>query len=369
MRKIASFDGIGNRLSLRRSLRKGSVLMMGPRFEVIAQNRVRVFKTPSEDEAKRWTEQLAKISMMRCVTDDYKIQTDQKLGAGFFAVVYQGKCHLDDEVVAVKVIDKTKLSQSERECMFREIAILKSVKSKTLVGLHDAYETTMDLFLVLDYVAGEQLLERLEREGAVNETTGALIARQILHGVSYLHRNAIVHRDLKLSNIMYTTKRSHSVKILDFGYSTYARQPGDLSMPVGTIKYFAPEICKGDNYSKEVDMWAFGTIMYTLMVGSFPFNAKEGDEIELMQSIKTGRFNAVDQDYKNLTTECKGMLRSLFKVDPRERATVEKCLDHPWITNSVASPTSCTTIDNAPEHTSPEAPIASGDGERKACKS
>ncbi len=164
-------------------------------------------------------------------------------------------------------------------------------------------------------------------------TTARIIFKQLVEAVKYMHDKQIVHRDLKLENMLLAKQNDiRTIKIADFGLAKKYGQAA-LSTICGTPQYVAPEVIKGGDtpytYGKECDLWSCGVILFILLGGYPPFY--DESEPRLFRKIREGKPDYDDPVWKEVSPEAKDLLDKLLNVNPKERLTVEKALAHPWM--------------------------------------
>eukprot|EP01103_Thecamoeba_quadrilineata_P010526 TRINITY_DN229_c0_g1_i1.p1 TRINITY_DN229_c0_g1~~TRINITY_DN229_c0_g1_i1.p1 ORF type:complete len:795 (+),score=201.82 TRINITY_DN229_c0_g1_i1:271-2385(+) len=199
------------------------------------------------------------------------------------------------------------------------------------------YETKTHLFLVMEYVEGGELFDRIIERGCFSEKDAANIIRQILEAVKYLHTLGIVHRDLKPENVLCATKEALDVKIADFGLSKILDNDNKqvLQTCCGTPSYAAPELLLCEGYAEPVDIWAVGVILYTLLSGCLPFFGET--HTELFERILAGAFSFPDPEWTNISESAKSLVTALLTANPKKRLTAEKALKHPWILDATGT--------------------------------
>lgn len=183
-------------------------------------------------------------------------------------------------------------------------------------------------------VTGGDLFSYLTKLGTVPEVTTLFIMFQILQGLKYLHEQNIIHRDLKLENILIASSSDTIFRIIltDFGVARCMQKGKRLSTFVGTPEYTAPEIqrLKGrsqvekensSGYGKEVDLWSLGVIMFLLLSGNSP---------SFTDGVKEKQVDFRDPVWKSVSRQAKDLISNLLKTNPPDRFTVKQCLSHPW---------------------------------------
>ena len=144
-----------------------------------------------------------------------------------------------------------------------------------------------------------------------------------------MHSYGIVHRDIKLENIMMSDTTEESVpKMADFGLSKMIGPNEQAKEPFGTLGYVAPEILKKQPYSKAVDLWSFGCLVYSMLAKELPFDSKDDDEIRRMTMKDPVKFEK--PCWSNYGSTVKNLLTRLLHKDPDMRIAIEEVLEHSW---------------------------------------
>jgi len=202
----------------------------------------------------------------------------EPLGSGDFRTVYRAKRISDGNIFAVKKINKEVLA-GKLDLIRAEIDIHSALDHANIIKVIKVFETPSEWNMVLQLAAGGELFHDLVDNGAQGEVRGKELARSILKGVAFHHKNNIIHRDLKPENILLHEPGSSEVYIADFGLSTRV-DPGDfLTKQCGSLEYAAPELLSGRGYDTQADMWSVGVIIYTLIVGYQPFQSKDDSRL------------------------------------------------------------------------------------------
>ena len=227
-----------------------------------------------------------------------KYEIKRVLGAGGMGVVCEAT-HVDlGKRVAIKLIDK---SMKESELIVarfkREARALGQIDSEHIVEVFDVgADQRVGLYMVMEYLTGEDLQERLERDRKLDVRTAVMIGHQIARALAKAHAAGVVHRDLKPANV-YLTKRDNGqmlVKLLDFGVSKLVDIPADSRItgqgsPIGTPLYMAPEQAEGkDDVDGRADIWSFGTVLYEALCGESAFPDR-GSYHNTLIGILTGK--------------------------------------------------------------------------------
>jgi len=242
------------------------------------------------------------------------------LGQGYFGKVRAATHILTGEKVAVKTLSQAQYNELGLEYPPRELRILKAVQPHpNICQLLDVIDAGERIYLIQEFIAGEELFDYAARKGSLKETESRDIFRQLLSAVSYLHDHGIVHRDIKLENILLATA-SRTVKLIDLGLSDFYAKDRQLHEFCGTSNYAAPELLYGTPYTgPEVDIWALGVVVYILCSGHYPFPTPR-------DTVKCNPYYppAFSQPLVVL-------LRKIFQM-AKDRADLNTLLHHPWTT-------------------------------------
>ncbi|KAF6271665.1 phosphorylase kinase catalytic subunit gamma 2 [Rhinolophus ferrumequinum] len=261
------------------------------------------------------------------------------IGRGVSSVVRRCVHRATGHEFAVKIMEVTteRLSPEQleevREATRRETHILRQVAGHPhIITLIDSYESSSFMFLVFDLMRKGELFDYLTEKVALSEKETRSIMRSLLEAVSFLHANNIVHRDLKPENILLDDNMQ--IRLSDFGFSCHLEPGEKLRELCGTPGYLAPEIlkCSMDEthpgYGKEVDLWACGVILFTLLAGSPPFWHRR--QILMLRMVMEGRYQFGSPEWDDRSDTVKDLISRLLHVDPAGRLTAEQALRHPF---------------------------------------
>ncbi|KAH9766569.1 CBL-interacting serine/threonine-protein kinase 1 [Citrus sinensis] len=208
----------------------------------------------------------------------------------------------------------------------REIATLKLLKHPNVVRLHEVLASKSKIYMVLEYVTGGELFDKIASKGRLQEAEGRKLFQQLIDGVSYCHNKGVFHRDLKLENILLDSKGN--IKISDFGLSAlpqHFRDDGLLHTTCGSPNYVAPEVLANRGYDGATsDIWSCGVILYVILTGYLPFDDR--NLAVLYQKIFRGDFKLP----KWLSPGAQNLLRKILEPNPVKRITIAGIKADEW---------------------------------------
>ena len=261
----------------------------------------------------------------------YKILN--KLGDGSYGTVYSAINILTGSKIAMKKIEKIKENEIDDLQIKNEIDILKKLDHPNIVKIYEFYDTKKNYFIITEYCKHGELYSYIKY--SYTETQLAVLFYQVFSGLCYLHDNHILHRDLKLENIMISEIEkdlsSHYdffwIKIIDFGTAKIFKKSKNEKTVVGSSYYIAPEVLK-QKYNEKCDTWSVGVILYMLIVGRAPFDGKTDEEI--IENIKKGKYNKKHPKLVNSSEEVQNLVFSLLETNIKKRLSSKEALNHPW---------------------------------------
>ena len=257
------------------------------------------------------------------------------LGKGGFAKCYEFINTETNHSSAAKVIPKKSLIKSRaKQKLISEIKIHKSLHHPNIVAFEHYFEDSENVYLLIEICYHQTLNELLKRRKKLTELEVQCYSVQIIKALKYLHSHRVIHRDLKLGNLFISEKME--MKIGDFGLATKLEFDGERKRTVcGTPNYIAPEILEGKNgHSYEVDIWSFGVIMYTLIIGKPPFETNNVKETYKRIKNKDYTFppNAV------ISIPAKELIQSILVLDPMKRPTLDEILQSDFFNMGISIP-------------------------------
>ncbi|KAF7987471.1 hypothetical protein HCN44_003233 [Aphidius gifuensis] len=250
---------------------------------------------------------------------------EKTLGKGQTGLVKLGVHCVLGKKVAIKIINREKLSESVLMKVEREIAIMKLIDHPHVLGLSDVYENKKYLYLVLEHVSGGELFDYLVKKARLTPKEARRFFRQIISALDFCHSHNICHRDLKPENLLLDEK--NNIKIADFGMASLQPAGSMLETSCGSPHYACPEVIRGEKYDgRKADVWSCGVILYALLVGALPFD--DDNLRQLLEKVKRGVFHIPHF----VPPDCQNLLRGMIEVNPDKRLTLADINKHIWVT-------------------------------------
>jgi serine/threonine protein kinase len=279
----------------------------------------------------------------------------QQIGRGGFATVYRSKNRFTDEDVAIKIIEKSNITTSDMmKRVLNEIRIHTMLDHYSIVRLIDHFEDDTAFYLIMDLCPNGNMFKFLRTEGPLAEDTVALYCNQILDALKYLQEKFVIHRDLKLSNLLIDGE--YNIQLCDFGLATQLEHPDEEHFTIcGTPNYIAPEIASQKAHGFPADLWALGCLCFSMLTGTPPFEHGGGVK-ETLENIVAGEYSIPRNVI--MSQEAQDFIRCLLHVvrifpipiimpislsviddvfmldgvqDPRSRASADQVKRHPFL--------------------------------------
>lgn len=252
-----------------------------------------------------------------------------EIGSGSYGRVFKVKDKRDNIIYAMKIIDLTQTTVEEKLKFFNESEIISALDNPCIIKYKESFEEEGKLFLISEYASGGNMkikLEKAKDKGIKFSDNQILIwLSQMCLGLSHIHSKNIIHRDLKLENILVTF--SNSIKISDFGLSVQLPDfNSKANKIVGSELYIAPEVYSNKGYNKSADLWSLGIILYQLATFDIPYESKD-------DFIKWKLKKVPDYVSKDISD----IINQLLQIDPNKRISLDDILDKQCIVDSMSS--------------------------------
>lgn len=260
------------------------------------------------------------------LTDHYNIQ--EKLGVGKFGQVFR-MTHKETGHVCAGKFYKGRRTK-EREAARKEVELMNFLHHPKLVQCLAAYDNKAEMVMVMEYVAGGELFERIVDDSFEHtEVSSVGYMRQILEGIQYMHQQNIVHLDLKPENIVCVDRTGIQIKIIDFGLASKLDPNTPVKVMHGTPEFVAPEVINYEPICLATDMWSIGVICYILLSGESPFQGESDSETLALVTAAQWEFD--EESFEDITDLAKDFISSLLSKDVRRRMSCEEALAHSWL--------------------------------------
>ncbi|CAL8369214.1 unnamed protein product [Lota lota] len=264
------------------------------------------------------------------ISDEFLIHTWEVLGSGRFGKVYRCKERSSGLMLAAKVINTR--NAKEKEMALNEVQVMNQLSHSNVLQLYQAMETRNQVVLILEYVEGGELFDRIVDESTpLTEVDAMVFVKQICEALHYMHQMYVIHLDLKPENILCVDHTSHQVKIIDFGLARRYKPGGKLRVNFGTPEFLAPEVVNFDFVSFPTDMWTLGVVTYMLVSGMSPFLGDE--DSQTLSNVLAATWYFDEDAFEHVSAEARDFISNLLIREKGGRMSAAQCLKHPWLNN------------------------------------
>lgn len=266
------------------------------------------------------------------------------IASGAFGTVIKALDLHNQREVAVKIISKETHDKALLKQIEQEVEILAKLDHEHIVKFETFIETKKKMYIVMEYCSGGSLKTYIEKyKNTLTEDQAKIIINSLLSAVNYLHQRDICHRDIKPENIMFSEEDNiDTIKLVDFGLSAQYFEHKEEFENCGTLLYMAPEQIHNKTYSKGIDIWSVGIILFKLLnENRHPLWTKEGQKKSYLKKLKEQPI----QLFSLCSELAKSVLMKLLERNPSFRYTAQNALDHPWISGRKNAPIPETVFD------------------------
>ena len=297
-------------------------------FSIIFPKKKSIYFCDNKSEFKNWKKCLKIATNYSNILQIYEIS--KIIGKGSFSIVKLAKNKITNQELAVKIINKKKVSFQILESTLTEIEIMKICQFPYIIKFVEAYENIEFIYIFMEYCPGGSLYHFFQKRNFfLDEKLCSNIIYKICLAVNYFHSYGIAHRDLKLDNILMTSEDDNAdIRILDFGLGKIIGPGETCNEPYGTVLYCAPEIILRQPYTKNVDSWSIGVISYILLFGKIPFY--DDNKNVLRKKIINNKPVYKGFDYPSISNFALNFIQKLLIKNQEKRMTVEQALNHKW---------------------------------------
>lgn len=276
----------------------------------------------------------ADLEKLRCDAEAFYSDYEplEILGRGLSSVVRRCLNRETHDEYAVKIIDLLQEEAPTIDEVQNEIDLLNELDGAPyVIHLFDVYQTETYVFLVFELMKCE-LFEHLNSVIRLRETDAKIAAQQLFVAIEELHRRNIIHRDIKLENVLID--ENMNLKLTDFGFALKLDPDENLRALCGTPAYMAPEMLRcacdatSEGYSFPADMWSCGVLLATLLSGSAPFYHRR--ELIMLRTIMAAKFTLSGPEWRNVSEMAKNLVEGILCLDVKKRLTAAQALAHPW---------------------------------------
>ncbi|XP_067625623.1 ovarian-specific serine/threonine-protein kinase Lok [Eurosta solidaginis] len=281
------------------------------------------------------------LGLPKEITTTYYIS--RKLGSGACGLVRLVYDIRTCNQFAMKIVKKNLLSDctsinkpnnsNDPQKVLNEANIMMSLSHPCVIKMHDIIDKPDSVYMVLELMKGGDLLHRIVTNKHLTEEISKLFFFQMCHAVKYLHDKGISHRDLKPDNVLLESSNEETLlKVSDFGLSKFVQNDSVMKTLCGTPLYVAPEVLQTGGrgaYTKKVDIWSLGVVLFTCLSGTLPFSDDFGTPAS--EQIKRGKFRFQHPSWKKVSQRATTLIKEMLVVDPKSRPTIDNILKSSWL--------------------------------------
>lgn len=277
------------------------------------------------DEEREVKKEEAPHSKVKNVPSLYKI-SEELARCGHFGIVHRCVEISSKKTFLAKLI---KVKGADRELVAREIETLNLARHKNLLYLHESFDSLEEYVLIYEFISGMDIFERLGTNFDLTEREIVLYLRQVCHALKFLHGLNYGHFDIRPDNIVYTTRKSSTIKIIEMGQARLLTPGENIRIQFTAPEYYAPEVHNSDFVTTATDMWSVGVLAYVLLSGFNPFAAESTQK--MIEHISNAEYIFDCEAFKYTSVEGMDFIDRLLTKEGKHRMTASEALEHPWL--------------------------------------
>lgn len=277
------------------------------------------------DERREVTKEEAPHSKVKNVPSLYRI-SEELARCGHFGIVHRCVEISSKKTFLAKLI---KVKGADRELVAREIETLNIARHKNLLYLHESFDSLEEYVLIYEFISGMDIFERLGTNFDLTEREIVLYLRQVCQALKFLHGLNYAHFDIRPENIVYTTRKSSTIKIIEMGQARLLTPGENIRIQFTAPEYYAPEVHNSDFVSTATDMWSVGVLAYVLLSGLNPFAAESTQK--MIERISNVEYVFDSEAFKYTSLEGMDFIDRLLIKERKYRMTASEALEHPWL--------------------------------------
>uniref|UniRef100_A0AAR2KGJ7 Protein kinase domain-containing protein n=1 Tax=Pygocentrus nattereri TaxID=42514 RepID=A0AAR2KGJ7_PYGNA len=259
-----------------------------------------------------------------------KYMIAEELGRGKFGIVHRCVEVSSEKTFMAKFV---KVRGADQAIVKKEIATLNLARHKNFLLLHESFDSPEELVMIYEFISGVDIFERLgTADFELNERVIVNYIKQVCEALEYLHSKSYGHFDIRPENIVYTTRRGTTVKIIELGQARHLTPGDQIKIQYTAAEYCAPEIHQNEMVSTVTDMWSVGVLVYVLLSGLNPFIAETNQQT--IDNISNAEYCFDDESFKDASVEALDFIDRLLTKDRKHRMTAAEALNHPWLTKN-----------------------------------
>ena len=278
------------------------------------------------DEARDVAKEEAPHSKVKLVPKKYDI-AEEFARSGHFGTVCRAVELSSKKTFLAKFI---KVKGADRELVVREVETLNLARHKNILYLHETFDSLEEYVLIYEFLSGVDIFDRLGTGNfELTEQEISRYMRQVCQALKFLHSHNYGHFDIRPENIIYATKRSSTIKIIEMGQARHLTPGENIRIQFTAAEYYAPEVHKHDLVTTATDMWSVGVLAYVLLSGINPFGAES--QHKMIENITNVEYIFDNEAFRDISIEGMDFVDRLLVKQRRNRMTASEALEHPWL--------------------------------------